>query len=256
MLARQAGLSATWRLFLAHLRYRLLDNPAEIALVAHLSERLGDTQSSLRTGKAALTRQYPLGYYAFPTQAFPNYQPLRPPPETAMLMAIARQESEFNTMTRSGAGATGVLQVMPVTARHVCRDYKMTCQLSRLATDPAYNATIASAYIGDRMAEFAGSYVLTLAGYNAGPGRARQWIREFGDPRDPGVDPVDWIERIPFEETRDYVKKVLANVQVYRARIGNEKEALQVIGDLYRASTGPPSLPDGTMGARAAASRR
>jgi soluble lytic murein transglycosylase len=81
---------------------------------------------------------------------------------------------------------------------------------------------MASAYIGDRMREFGGNYVLTLAGYNAGPGRARQWMREFGDPRDPKVDVVDWIERIPFEETRSYVAKVLANIQVYRARLGLE----------------------------------
>ena len=171
-------------------------------------------------------------------------------------MGIARQESEFNTMTRSGAGATGVLQVMPVTARHVCRDYRITCQLARLASDPAYNATIASAYIGDRMAEFAGSYVLTLAGYNAGPGRARQWIREFGDPRSPNVDPVDWIERIPFEETRDYVKKVLANVQVYRARLGDGSNALQLTSDLYRASNGAPAVPGGTVRPRAAENSR
>jgi soluble lytic murein transglycosylase len=83
------------------------------------------------------------------------------------------------------------------------------------------------------MAEFRGSYVLTLAGYNAGPGRARQWIREFGDPREPGVDPIDWIERIPIEETREYVKKVLSNIQVYRARLDDPK-ALRLEEDLHR----------------------
>ncbi len=90
---------------------------------------------------------------------------------------------------------------------------------------------IASAYIGDRMAEFSGNYVLTLAGYNAGPGRAREWIRAFGDPRDPKTDPIDWIETIPFEETREYVKKVLSNIQVYRARLG-ETNALRLADDL------------------------
>jgi soluble lytic murein transglycosylase len=94
---------------------------------------------------------------------------------------------------------------------------------------------LASAYVADRMDEFSGSYVLTLAGYNAGPGRARQWIREFGDPRNPKVDPVDWIERIPFEETREYVGKVLANIQVYRARLGEERAALRLEEDLNRA---------------------
>jgi soluble lytic murein transglycosylase len=93
---------------------------------------------------------------------------------------------------------------------------------------------IASAYIGDRMAEFSGNYVLTLAGYNAGPGRAREWIRAFGDPRDPKTDPIDWIETIPFEETREYVKKVLSNIQVYRARLG-ETNALRLADDLQLA---------------------
>jgi soluble lytic murein transglycosylase len=101
---------------------------------------------------------------------------------------------------------------------------------------------MASAYIGDRMAEFSGSYIMTLAGYNAGPGRVREWVREFGDPRDPKIDPIDWIERIPFEETREYVKKVLANVQVYRARLGEEDKALLILTDLVRAR-GEKTLP-------------
>jgi soluble lytic murein transglycosylase len=94
---------------------------------------------------------------------------------------------------------------------------------------------LASAYVGDRMDDWSGSYVLTIASYNAGPGRARQWIREFGDPRDPKVDPIDWIERIPIQETREYVAKVLANIQIYRARLGEETPALRLEEDLNRA---------------------
>jgi soluble lytic murein transglycosylase len=124
---------------------------------------------------------------------------------------------------------------MPVTAKHVCRDYKVKCEIPRLLTDKAYNAMIASAYIADRMGEFQGSYVLGTAGYNAGPGRARQWMREFGDPRDPKVDVIDWIYRIPFEETREYVQKVLANTQIYRARLGTPEAALRIGEDLARA---------------------
>ena len=93
---------------------------------------------------------------------------------------------------------------------------------------------IGSAYISDRMADFDGNYPLTLAGYNAGPGRARQWIREFGDPRSSSkLDAVDWIERIPFEETREYVGKVISNIQIYRARIGDQP-ALRLDEDLWR----------------------
>jgi soluble lytic murein transglycosylase len=160
---------------------------------------------------------------------------LRRPAETALILGVARQESEFNIATMSGAGARGILQVMPVTARHICRDYKLKCDIPRLMKDAAYNTMMGSAYIADRMDEFNGSYILTLAGYNAGPGRAREWIREFGDPRQGSVDPIDWIHRIPFKETRDYVQKVLSNIQVYRARLG-EAKAVRLNADLRRAS--------------------
>ena len=209
------------RAFLTHLS-RHLDSEAEVAMVAHLAEALGDTQQSLRIGKTAIARGMNLVSYAYPIHAFPAYEPLREPPETALLLGLARQESEFNTTIMSGAGARGILQVMPVTARHVCKDYKIKCDIPRLMRDPSYNAMLASAYVGDRMADVDGSYILALTSYNAGPGRTRQWIRQFGDPRDPKVDPVDWIFRIPFEETRDYVQKVLSNVQIYRERLGHD----------------------------------
>ncbi len=232
------------RAFLGHLS-RHLDSEAEVAMVAHLAEALGDTQMSLRIGKLGVTRGMNLVPYAYPIHAFPAYKPLRDPPETALLLGLARQESEFNTTIMSGAGARGILQVMPVTARHVCRDYKIKCDIKRLMRDPSYNAMLASAYVGDRMADVDGSYILALTGYNAGPGRTRQWIRQFGDPRDPDVDPVDWIFRIPFEETRDYVQKVLSNVQVYRERLGHD--GAEGIGqDLVRARrvAGSDTAPD------------
>jgi soluble lytic murein transglycosylase len=237
VIARKAGVDqSVTRVFLTHLRNTLTSEP-EQALLAHLAEALGDTQMAVRIGKSAIARGMNLITYAYPVHAMPTYQPLRPAPEPAMLLAVARQESEFNVSTRSGAGARGLLQVMPITAQHVCKDYRLKCEIDRLSTDPAYNAMMASAYIGDRMDEFSGSYLLTIAGYNAGPGRARQWIREFGDPRDPRVDPIDWIHRIPFEETREYVLKVLSNLQIYRARLGDSGAALRLDSDLRRAAT-------------------
>ena len=107
---------------------------------------------------------------------------------------------------------------------------------------------ISSAYIGDRMDEVGGSYVLGLAAYNAGPGRARQWIGEFGDPRDANIDPVDWIERIPIAETRDYVTKVLANIQIYRARLG-VKTPLRLQQDLSRGRSGGKTPKEDAPGA-------
>jgi peptidoglycan lytic transglycosylase len=239
VVARKAGLDAALpRAFLRHLP-NYLKSEAEVAMLAHLADALGDTQMSVRVGKAAIGRGMNLAYYAYPVRALPQYTPLRKPPEPAVILGIARQEGEFNSLTLSGAGARGILQVMPVTARHVCRDYKIKCDIARLMKDPVYNTMMGSAYISDRLEEFSGSYVLTLAGYNAGPGRAREWIKEFGDPRDPKVDPIDWIHRIPFEETREYVQKVLSNIQIYRARLGEEANAVRLNADLRRASAAP-----------------
>lgn len=236
MIAKSAGLDASiLRTLLVQIRLYHLKDEADMAMVAHLAETVGDTQSAVRAAKAAIARGHNLYYYAYPVHPFPAYKPLRKPPETAMLLGLARQETEFNTLIVSGAGAKGLLQVMTVTAKHVCRDYKIKCDIGKLTSDPSYNTMLASAYVGDRMDEFSGSYVLTLAGYNAGPGRARQWIKEFGDPRDPKVDPIDWIERIPFQETREYVGKVLANIQIYRARLGEGQAALRLEEDLNRA---------------------
>jgi soluble lytic murein transglycosylase len=247
VVARKAGLdSSLARAFLRHLP-NYLKSEAEVAMLAHLADALGDAQMSVRVGKAAITRGMNLAYYAYPVRSLPQYTPLRRPPEPAVILGIARQESEFNTLTLSGAGARGILQVMPVTAHHVCRDYKLKCDIPRLMKDPVYNTMMGSAYISDRMDEFSGSYVLTLAGYNAGPGRAREWIKEFGDPRDAKVDPIDWIHRIPFEETRDYVQKVLSNIQIYRARLGDEANAVRLNTDLRRLSTASGGTDSATV---------
>ena len=249
VIARKAKLDpGIYRVFLTGLA-RHFNTEAELGMVAHLAEALGDTQMTVRIAKAGVARGHNLLLFSYPLHAFPSFKALRMPiPEMPLLLGIARQESEFNGQTLSGAGARGILQVMPITARHVCKDYKIKCDIPRLMSDNSYNTMMAAAYIGDRMKEFAGSYVLGIAGYNAGPGRARQWVREFGDPRDPKVDPIDWIHRIPFEETREYVQKVLSNVQVYRARIGSGPMKLMLAEDLIRAQGQftQPAEPSGT----------
>jgi peptidoglycan lytic transglycosylase len=247
-IADKAGLSRdVTRLFIVRLR-NVHESEAELAMVAHFADAIGDTQMALRNAKAAIARRKNLYYYAYPIHTFPDYEPLRAPPEWAFLLGIVRQETEFNTSIVSGAGAKGLMQVMTITAKHICQDYKIRCRIDQLLKDEAYNARIGSAYLGDRMRDFKGSYVLTLSGYNAGPGRTRQWIKQFGDPRNPDMDPLDWIERIPFQETRAYVGKVLANIQIYRARLG-QQPALRLADDLKRgqfsksktASQGKPS---------------
>ena len=235
IIVRKSGLNASTPRIVFQRLYMLDGSEAWAGMVAHLARSVGDTQTAVRIGKQAIARGQNLVYYSYPVDALPDYKPLRTPPEAAVLFGLARQETEFNPDTVSGAGARGILQVMKDTAKHVCRDYKIKCDHKQLMTDGSYNTMIASAYVADQMAEFSGSYVLSIASYNAGPGRTHQWIREFGDPRKANVDPIDWIERIPIEETRRYVAKVLSNIQIYRARLGDEATALRLDQDLARA---------------------
>ena len=233
--ARKAGLNTSIPRIMFQRLYTLDDSESWAGLIAHLARSIGDTQTAVRIGKQAVARGQNLVLYSYPVHALPDYKPLRTPPEAALLFGLARQETEFNSDTVSGAGARGILQVMKGTANHVCRDYKIKCDHKQLLVNGSYNTMIASAYVADRLAEFDGSYVLSIASYNAGPGRAHQWISEFGDPRKANVDPIDWIERIPIEETRRYVGKVLSNIQIYRARLGDEATALRLDQDLARA---------------------
>ncbi|MEL6373478.1 MAG: transglycosylase SLT domain-containing protein [Pseudomonadota bacterium] len=213
---------------------------ARLVMLAHLAESFGDTQTSLRVAKTGVGRGHNLLYYAYPVHPLPYYEPVRTPPETALLLAIARQESEFNLGARSRVGARGILQIMPGTARQLCRRYRTRCATQLLSTDPAHAAKLAAAYVGDQLTSMKGAYILSLTSYNAGPGRTRQWLRRLGDVRRRGVDTIDWIERIPFDETRNYVKKVLANLQIYRARLGNERHAIQLRADLGLARRPAP----------------
>ncbi|MEO0670942.1 MAG: lytic transglycosylase domain-containing protein [Pseudomonadota bacterium] len=243
IIADKAGLSRgrvrglfgefTWR----------VKSAGEIVLAAELAEQLGDGQIAVRAGKAGVARGHALYIYSYPIHRLPAFDPLRPPPNAELLLAIARQESEFNTKIVSRVGARGVLQVMPITARHVCRNYRMKCEIKRLLSDESYNARIAAAYIAEQSQVVRGNTILTLTSYNAGPGRTRQWLRERGDPRSAKIDPLDWVYKIPFEETRLYVQKVMSNMQVYRARLG-VADPVQVdfelgIARVQRAATTP-----------------
>ncbi len=210
-----------------------LPNEAHVALLAQLAAASGDGQLEVRTGKIGVARGFNTYIFSYPLAYLPEYEPLRTPPETALVLGIARQESEFNTHVVSGAGARGILQIMPGTARDVCRNYKVRCNMKKLLDDASYNVKLATAYAADLTEQFDGSYILTFTGYNAGPGRTRQWLRQLGDPRSPDVQALDWIYQIPFEETRLYTQKILSNVQVYRARLGI-KDPLRIINDMNR----------------------
>jgi soluble lytic murein transglycosylase len=152
----------------------------------------------------------------------PSY-PIPSEPERALILSIARQESNFDANARSPAGALGLMQMMPATAKAVARKADLKYTPSKLTADPAYNLRLGAAYLKSLVNSFDGSYVMAAAAYNAGPGRVRQWVRQFGDPRDADTDAVDWVEKIPFSETRGYVQRVLENVMIYRARIAHTR---------------------------------
>jgi len=133
----------------------------------------------------------------------------------SFIHGIMRQESQFDRQAVSGSGARGMMQLMPGTAREQADKLGLSYDYTRLTSDPGYNMQLGTAYFGRIMDMFAGNYVLAIAAYNAGPGNVRKWIAQYGDPRSGGVDPIDWIEQIPFSETRGYVQNVLENVVVY-----------------------------------------
>lgn len=141
------------------------------------------------------------------------------PPERALSLAIARQESGFDMRAKSPAGARGLMQVMPGTAKITAKAAGLPYSLSRLSNERDYNARIGQCYLSQLLERFDGSYPLAIAGYNAGPGRVNRWLEEFGDPRKGDIDLIDWIERIPFRETRNYVQRVLEGMNIYRARL-------------------------------------
>ncbi len=174
--------------------------------------------------------------------------PLTPISETrttindqALVLAMIRQESGFDSKAISRSGARGLLQLMPATARAVARKLNMKYSRTRLLSDRNYNITLGTGYLAELLDDFDGSYVLALAAYNAGPGRVQGWIRTHGDPRDPSVDVIDWIELIPFEETRNYVQRIIEAVPVYRKPLGSKVFSQTSARLLELGSKAPPS---------------
>jgi len=156
---------------------------------------------------------------------------------SALAHAIVRQESAFNPRAVSHAGARGLMQLMPGTARLVARETEAAYQPRRLTDDPAYNARLGSTYLAWQIRDFDGYLPMAIAAYNAGPHRVKRWIEAHGDPRNGTVDAVDWVERIPFSETRNYVQRVLEALQVYRVRMETDND-LRLARDLGIRSDG------------------
>ncbi|ESZ54226.1 lytic transglycosylase domain-containing protein [Mesorhizobium sp. M0062] len=206
-----------------------LTSPGELALLAVLAEKQGNHFMALKIGKIAGARGIDVGALSHPLGVIPDTADISGSGK-ALAYAIARQESEFNVGAVSSAGARGLLQLMPGTAKQLAKKAGVTFSQDRLTSDAGYNATLGAAFLGEQLDRFGGSYVLTFAGYNAGPNRASQWVAKYGDPRGKGIDAVvDWIERIPYTETRSYVQRVMENYEVYKMRISGKYD---IVGDL------------------------
>lgn len=225
-----AGEPGRARQFLSHEAETLpVDQQAALAQLLldleepHLALRVAKVAA--RSGAVITDPYYPLHGLATVAEAVP--------PELAM--AIARQESEMNPAARSPVGALGLMQVMPATARKVARGLDIAYSSNRLSGDWEYNARIGTTYLAEMLERYDGSVLLAAAAYNAGPSRADRWIATYGDPRLESVDAVDWIESIPFRETRNYVMRVLESEFVYRARISGSVGALTLAAELQQS---------------------
>lgn len=163
-----------------------------------------------------------------PDQAYPlvdNYLRGINDVEWALVHALIRQESRFDAQAISHAGARGLMQVMPGTAKEVAKKAGLSHQTDWLITRPDHNIKLGTKYIAQMVARYNGNYALALAAYNAGPGRVDRWVKEFGDPRKGEIGIIDWIELIPIYETRNYVQRVMEGVYVYRLRLKNIQKA-------------------------------
>jgi soluble lytic murein transglycosylase len=210
-------------------------DPDALVGLGELASRNGDARGMLLVGKAALNRGLPFDFYAYPVTGIPPFRSIGPEVEQSIIFAIARQESAFNPRDVSAAQAYGLMQVTPDAGRYVCKKYGAGFDLGRLKNDPVYNAALGAAELGGLIDDYRGSYIMTFAAYNAGRGSVKKWIERYGDPRNPKVDAVDWVEQIPFSETRNYVQRVMENLQVYRARFGGGTR-LQIEADLHRGA--------------------
>ena len=203
--------------------------------IGELTSRHKDAQAMLVLGKTALARGLAMERYAFPEIGVPSYSPIAPPIDQCMVYSIVRTESAFDQRDTSPANAVGLMQVTPEAGRDTAQRFGVTYDWKRLVSDPVYNTQMGVAEVSALFREYTGSYIMTFAGYNAGRGRVRQWVAQHGDPRNPKIDAVDWVERISLAETRNYVQRVMENLQVYAARFGASVATVEP--NLHKAMT-------------------
>ncbi len=218
-----------------------LETEGEHQALSEYARARGEPSTAIRVAKTGLNRGVLATEAAFPLMPIPRivgYGQI----EDAYTLAITRQESEFNTNAVSGANARGLMQFVPATASSQARRMGLAHETSWLTSRPSHNVTLGSAHLYDLVNNFYGSYIMAAAAYNAGPGRPRQWVQTYGEMRETDLDTaIDWVEKIPFSETRNYVQRVIENIQVYRARLAGGSAPLKIADDLRRG-TKPPQV--------------
>ena len=209
-----------------------LESPGEYLQLADITNRRGAPHITVRAGKVSVRKNAFAPEVSYPLVFVPDEATRFAPAE--VILGLSRQESEFNPRAYSSAGARGMMQLIPSTAKITAKKEGLRYSRSALLDDPVYNMTIGSAHLSHLFQRFNGSYVMTFAAYNAGAHRVSQWVERYGDPRSPEIDPIDWAESIPFSETRNYVQRVLENTQVYRGRFDNAPIPGKLSRDLER----------------------
>jgi len=202
-----------------------LQTEAELGALAQLWLDRGEPHFALRIAKAAIARGILLPRAYFPVTELAEAQLTVP---ADLTLSIARRESEFDYRVSSSADARGLMQVLPATGAHTARRLGIAFDEARLTSDPAYNAVLGAGYLQEMSQQFGGTLSMVAAAYNAGPGRPTRWARDYGDPRDPDMDPVDWVEMIPFNETRNYVMRVTESLVIYRALLAGRSGPIRL----------------------------
>jgi soluble lytic murein transglycosylase len=208
----------------------------QFVLLTNFLRQLNQPALALRVAKRGVQKNIPVYDIAYPTLPLPAYRGNGTPPDSALIMGLTRQESEFDPEAFSSAGARGLMQMMPATASITARRHGIPFGGKGDLFTPTTNLQLGMAHVSDLLTDFAGSFVLSIASYNAGGGRINQWISTYGDPRNANADVLDWIERIPFSETRNYVQRVLENTQVYRNILAGREVPVGILADLKRGA--------------------
>ncbi len=234
----ETGNRDTFKLFVLHID-DTLPTAAEAALLVDLARGYQDADLAMRAVRTAAQRGMILPERGYPILRLPYVDGGA---EAAFVHSISRQESNFDPRAQSHVGARGMMQLMPTTASSVARKIGEPYSVDRLF-DAEFNMRLGSRYLGDMINTFNGSYIMASAAYNAGPGRPAQWVNQCGDPRAGGVDALDFIECIPFSETRNYVMRTVETMLVYRARLNGGVTPLTMSYDIKRGAWSP--LPPG-----------